>query len=298
MKKTVKARSAGFLALAMACAGLVATTSAAQGQSPGQYRRDALTEASYDRMRQWARELDQVASYANRQAQADQAGYRGFRRDSNFLASIRNFARQANQFRVRMDSYRTRPWNVDDELDRLLRNARVVQTRIERARFVDASTRNDWNRVVRLLNQMLDEYRNPGRYDDGRYADDRYRRYPDGRYDRNGRYDDTYTSTDLRALARELDESASRMSQVAGRYGNRYGYSSEIRRFSDEARDFRNDVETRNFTRTELRARVNQLLEDAQDAYREISRAGADTRVADEWDRVVRALDRMRDLVV
>ena len=298
MNRKVRTRYAGLLALAIASSAFVATSTVAQAQSQSGIRRDTLSRASYDRMRQWARELDQVATYANRQAQADQAGYRGFRRDTNFLRSIRNFATKTGQFRARMESYRTRPWNVDDELDRLLSDARNVQRRIERARFVDASTRRDWTRVVDLLNRMINEYRYPGDDRDYRYGNGRY---PDGRYpdvrDNDGYYDSRY-STDLRQLARELEERAYRMTQLTSRYGNRYGYSSELRRFSDEAREFRNDVDNQQFSRSELRSRVNRLLEDARDAHSEITGNGADATVADEWDGIVRVLDRMRALVV
>ena len=292
MKKTVKGRYPGLLALALACCGAFAMTAVADAQVAERYRRDTLSRASYNRMRQWARELDQVAAYANRQAQADQAGYRGFRRDGNFLASIRNFARHAREFRSRMDTDRTRPWNVDEELARLLRDARNVQRRIERARFVDASTRRDWTRVVDLLNRMIDEYRTPRRYRDDRYADGRYRGgYPET--DRNDRY---YGSTDLRQLAQELDDRAARVTQITDRYG--YGSFSELRRFSDEAREFRDAVDSRQFSHSELRSRVNRLLQDAQDAHDEISRSRVSSRVATEWDGIVRVLDRMRDLVV
>lgn len=294
MKKSVKARSAGFLALAFAALGWMAAATVAQAQVRERYRRDTLSNASYERMREWAHELDQVARHASEQAQAQQGPYRGFRRDTNFLRSIDHFADRAERFHERMDSYRTRPWNVDDELEHLIRDARNVQSRLQRARFVDRHTVEDWDQVVDLLNRMLNEYRSPGRYSDDRWGDDRYRRYPGtGR----GSYDDRY-STDMRQLARELEERAARMSQIVGRYGSRYGYSSELRRFSEEARDFRAAVDSREFSRNELRSRVNLLLEEARDAHSEISRAGADTSVAAEWDGIVRVLGRMRDLVV
>jgi hypothetical protein len=295
MKKTVKARSAGFLALAFVAFGWMATTTVAQAQVRERYRPDTLSNASYERMRQWAHELGELAEHANEQAQAQQAGYRGFRRDRNFLRSIDHFAERAQQFHERMDTYRERPWQVDDEIDHLLRDAREVQTRIRRARFVDRHTVEDWNQVVDILNRMLNEYRNPGWYRGERYGDDRYRQNRDYR---NDRYGDGRNSTDLQQLARELDERASRMSQISGRYGDRFGYSTEVRRFSDEARDFRQTVESRDISRSELRSRVNRLLEEARDAHAEISRNGADTSVAVEWDGIVRILDQMRNLIV
>jgi hypothetical protein len=305
MRKILKARNAGFLALALASFGWMAATAVAQAQTRERYRQDTLSNSSYERMRQWSRELDQVADKANRQAQADQAGYRGFRRDSNFLQSIDHFARRAREFRARMDAYRTRPWNVDDELGHLLSDARTVQNRIQRARFVDAGTRRDWNRVVELLNRMIDEFRNRGRYRDDRYGNDRFRRNDD----RNGRNDDRYgrsedrnpgsyaDSTDLRQLAVELDERASRIAQMADQYGSRVG-SSGLRRFSSEARDFRTEVESRRFSQSELRDRVNRLLSGAQVAHNEISGTRVTSEVASEWEGIVQVLNRMRDLVV
>lgn len=301
MKKTVNARYAGLLALALAVCGSLATASDAQAQAQGRYRRNTVSNASYERMRQWARELEELASHANQQAQADQAGYRGFRRDTNFLKSIDHFARRAREFRSKMDSSRTRPWNVDEEVEHLLRDAREVQKRLQRARFADRHTAEDWNKVVSLLNQTLNEYRSPGTYRDGRSGDDRYRPgYPDtrsndGYYDPNGssRY-----STDLRQLAQELDERAARVAQMTDRSGSRYGSSSELRRFSDEARDFRNAVEGRQFSQSELRTRVNRLLQEAQSAHDEISRSRISSDVAAEWDGIVRVLDRMRNLIV
>jgi hypothetical protein len=289
----MKARSAGFLALALACSGMLAMAAPVEAQARVERRR--LTNVRYERMRQWVRQLEQLATRANREAQADQAGYRGFRRDSNFLKSIDNFSRRVSQFRARMDSYRTRPWNVDDEIERLIRDAENVQNRIERARFVDASTRRDWNQVIVLLHRLNDEYlgrdSRDDRYADGRYRDDDYRRD-------DYRYSDSVDTVNLRRLARDLDESAMRVAQLFDRYGSGYGYSSEMRRFREEARDFRELVETRTFSRSELRSRVNRLLEEAQDAHSEMSRARVATDVANEWSRVVQVLDRMRDLVV
>lgn len=300
MKKTVKARCGGILALALACTGLLAMTAPAQAQVAGRYRRNTVSNASYQRMRQWARELAELADHANEQAQADQAGYRGFRRDTNFLKSIDHFARRAREFRTKMDSYRTRPWNVDEEIEHLLRDAREVQKRLQRARFVDRHTAEDWNQVVSLLNQTLNEYRSPGTYRGGRYGDDPNRRDDDIYRRDDGRYDDraNVDTTDIRQLARELEASALRVAQLSDRYGTRSGYSSEMRRFSDEVRDFRNLVDTRTFSRSELRTHVNRLLEEAQNAHDEMTRTRITSDVAAEWDRVVQVLDRMRALVV
>ena len=86
-----------------------------------------------------------------------------------------------------------------------------------------------------------------------------------------------------------------RASQLANGYS---GYSSDITHFSQQARDFRDQVESNRMNRSELRAEVNHLLEDAQSAYSELRQRNVTRQVADEWDAIVQILNRMRDLAV
>jgi HPt (histidine-containing phosphotransfer) domain-containing protein len=315
--KTQRTRFARYLALAIALTGLFAMAPAASAQYTNRNRdayrnRGGLRSQSYERLRQWARELDERAEHANEQAQAQQAGYRGFRRDTNFLKSIDHFAERARGFRARIETYRTSPWDVDDELQHLLRDARTVQTRLRRARFADRHTAADWNQVVNLLNQMTTEYRagigTSRRYPSGDYRNDPYPNtvpYPNSGDYRTDPYPGDYrddrgygsygTMTDLRQLAAELDQRAARASQLANGYS---GYSSDITHFSEQAREFRDQVESNRMSRSELRSEVNHLLEDAQTAYSELRQRNVTRQVADEWDAIVQILNRMRALAV
>jgi hypothetical protein len=308
--KTQSTRRAGYLALAIAVTGLLAMAPSASAQYPdgrGTYRRRAMATRSYDRMRQYARQLDDLARDANRQAHRSQSPYRAFfGRDTKFLREIEQFAARSRQFRVRMDTYQTRPWNVDDELAGLLQDAQDVTNRLRRARFADRATVATWNRAVSLLNQMTTEYQAGVGYRNRRPGNGDYRTtdpYPTGDYrnepppDNNpdyrgdpGRYGN---STDIRQLAAELDQRAARASQLATGYA---GYSSDIRRFSEQARDFRDQVESNQMDRRELRNEVNQLLDDAQNAYSELRQRNVSNQVASEWDAIVQILTRMRDL--
>ena len=315
MTQNRNGRTRGILISTAALFAILTLAPAVEAQPRArQNRQDRVSNAGYQRMRQFARELDERAAEANRQAQADQAGYRGVRRDTKFLNSIRAFAQKARAFRGRMDTYQTRPWNVDEEVETLLRDARNVQTRIGRARYADARTRQEWSDVVDLLGNLRDEYlyggrnvrnrnnpnRYPGTYDDrdrGVYDRDR------DVYDRDrGVYDnDPYRgSTDLRQLAYELDQRAARASQLAGGstgYG-RYNDYDDIREFSEQAREFRTLVDSNRLTQSQLRSEVNELLEDAQDAYEDLRRANISRELSNEWDAVVEILNRMRALVI
>jgi uncharacterized coiled-coil DUF342 family protein len=308
MTRNATGRTRGILISTAALFAILTLAPAVEAQPRRQDRRDRVSNAGYQRMRQFARELDERAADANRQAQADQAGYRGIRRDTKFLNSISQFALRARAFRTRMETYRTRPWNVDEEIETLLRDARNVQTRIRRARYADARTRQEWAQVVDLLGSLRDEYlsggrnvrnnrNNPNRYP-GTYGD-----RDTSVYDRDrGVYDnDPYSSsTDLRQLAYELDQRAARASQLAGGstgYG-RYNDYDDIREFSEQAREFRTLLDQNRLTRSQLRSEVNELLEDAQDAYEDLRRANISRELSNEWDAVVEILNRMRANVI
>lgn len=326
--KTLKTRFASYLALALALAAFVAVTPAASAQYPttgqypegrGNYRRRAMASRNYERMRQYSRQLDDLAREANRQAHLSQSPYRAFfGGDTKFLREIEQFAARASQFRIRMETYQTRPWNVDDELAGLLQNAQDVTTRLRRARFADRRTVANWNRAVSLLNQMTTEYQAGIGYRGGRGyrdGDTRVDAYPqgvdprtepgpdpypnNGDYrgdrnpgDRNPNYGNYANSTDLRQLAAELDQRAARASELSGGYS---GYSPNIAHFSEQARSFRGLVEQNRMSGPQLQSQVNHLLEDAQSAQDELSRRSASREVANEWNAIVQILTRMRD---
>jgi len=313
MMKTLKTRHTGVVAIGIALAGFFAVSAAASAQYPNEYRnRGRLESRSYERMRQYAHQLDGLAQHAREQAHAQQGGYRGFRRDTKFLRSIDHFADRTDRFHERMDTYQTQPWAVDDEINHLLTDARNVQYRLRRARFVDEHTVEDWNNVVDLLNRMSAEYRAGIGYGGGRWRNRRNEPPssvpPPGTYRepnpneppppdyREGQGNYRRGQGDLRQLAVELDERAARASQLAGGYS---GYSPNVAHFSEQARSFRGLVEQNRINGPELRSQVNHLLEDAQSAQQELTRRpGTVSReVADEWNAIVQILTRMRDSV-
>lgn len=307
---TLKPRHMHMAAGAFALVGLFA---AAPSRADDQYRGGVIQNTSIERITSLAHQLEEAAEHASEQAKALQAGYRGFRRDTKFLKSIDHFADRARRFHERLESYRTRPWNVDEEIEHLTRDARNVQRRLQRARSIDRHTVEDWSRSLELLSQMSAEARRGTGYasnspygtrDSGRdYPGDN--RYPDSGNDphRSTESHDRYgygNTGDLRQLAYELDRRAARASQLAGGnsgYG-RYDDYSDIRRFSEQAREFRTLVDQNRMSQSQLRSEVNELLEDAQDAYENLRRANISRELSNEWDAVVQILNRMRELVI
>jgi flagellar motility protein MotE (MotC chaperone) len=283
-----------ILTLFAAAALSLAAPAAMQAQDVRYRNREGtLSRTGYDRMRRMAQQLDAMARQANDQARYDQSDQ--YRRDTKFLRSIDEFARAAAQFRARMNTYRTRPWNVDEELQRLIKEARDVQQRIRRARFADARTRETWDRVVDLLQRMTSEYRNgtrladaDGRYRDGDFRDRDYR--DDDYRDENG-----YYQNDFSQLARELDERANRRVEVSRRsvpFG--YDYGDSLGRFAEQARDFRGRVDGGRLSQQQLQLIVRRLVEEAQQAQSDFSRPGVSREMRTEWDGAMQTLQRIR----
>jgi hypothetical protein len=164
-----------FLTLTAAIAlSLMGTGASAQ---PREYRDRGRTEFRQPRadMRRLARELEDAARQTALRARQEQSFRR--QRDTKFLSELDDFAREATQFRVRLDDGRMASRFVPDGLERLTRDARDVQYRIGRARFADWRTRQEWDRVVSILNVMSSRYRRDGVLADRdyRYSDFGYR---------------------------------------------------------------------------------------------------------------------------
>ena len=310
--KIFKIRHMGALALGIAIGSYFAVSAPMRAQyypRESRYPGRVLESGSYERMRQFAHDLDGLAQHAREQAHAQEGGYRGFRRDTRFLRSIDRFADRTDRFHERMDTYQTQPWAVDSEIDRLIRDARNVQYRLRRARFVDEHTVEDWNNAVDLLNRMATEYRTGIGYGStGPYGD----RYPGNAYpgeyghpapgsvpNPHGPSGNPYgygQATDLRDLAHELDERATRAASLAGRYNFRGEYASNIQHLSDQARYFHDQIDNNRIGGSELRSQLVHLLEDAQSAQEEMRRMNVGPDLADEWNAIVQILTRMRDL--
>ncbi len=254
-----------------------------------------LSERGYQEMRRLAHELDEVASHANDQAQHQQAWI--YNNDRAFLRSVARFADRAERFHERMDTYRTQPWQVDDELRRLIRDARDVQARAQRARSIDQHTAADWDRVVNILSQMIRVYQ----ADIGRRSWDAWDGYgsryaapapppPDASL-YGGRVPDR---SQLASLATELQQRAERVynyataaaGPFAGPAGNREALDSLLR-LRDQARTLRDEVQS-NPGGGSLQRSVIHLVQDARDADARLQQSNLLSRSRDDWQEVMR----------
>jgi hypothetical protein len=299
-------RQAGRILTLIGAAALALGAPAALEAQTIRYRdrAEAQPRSGYDRMRRMASRLDQLARQANEQARYDQSDQ--YRRDTKFLREMDDFARSAAQFRRRMDEYRTRPWNVDEELQRLVKDARDVQYRIRRARFADNRTRATWDRVVDLLGRMTTDYRrsfsvadrNRWFRDDGYAYDDTWDVGGDRRYeDRYGERDGAayYEESQIGRLAQELDDRANRLIEIArGSVPFGYGYNDSLGRFAAQARDFRGRVDGGRLSQQQLQVMVRRLVEEAQQAQSDLTRPGVSREMQSGWNGAMQTLQRIR----
>ena len=129
--------------------GLSVPVRAGAHQTEG--RQDQFEDRTYDRMRELAHLLAEQAQHAAEQAM--DAAHHGRRGERRFLSAITHFARQAADFHERMDRYRESPWDVPDEVDHLVRDARRVDRQIHDAHVFE-HTWDDWDNVVDIAVRM------------------------------------------------------------------------------------------------------------------------------------------------
>jgi hypothetical protein len=131
-------------------------------------------------------------------------------------------------------------------------------------------------------------------------------------YDRGTRYGHPYSSPrddrtigsrrEFASLAHELDDRAFRAHEIAERRSSAFGrgeqeHFARLHHFSDQVHLFHERLETGELSGMSLRGSLEHLLDDARDVDRSLRQAEVFPEVRDEWQGVVRVLERMLTLV-
>ncbi len=295
----MKMTKRGLVLLSAACAILwLAGNSVLQAQRPN----GILSEPAYREMRRLAQRLDERAQHAGDQAQHQESWF--YRRDRGLLRSVNDFARRAHRFDEHMANYRAAPWQVDDELRRLLRSAQDVQSNVRRSRYADDHTVADWNEVVDVLNRMIQLYdsdvRGSGRSEYG--APQERREYREGYGEGRPPGGHGYPQDRLARLSRELVDHASRSDQLAeglatGRGWRQREFFDSIRHFDQQARELHRRVESGQADPQSVRDEARHLLEDARRADSDMRQSNVFPEVWDEWRGAMQVLERILNLV-
>ena len=275
-----------------------------------------LSEPGYERLRGMAQQLEQLALHAN-----DEARHRGvwfYGHDRDFRRSVSNFARRATGFRARMENYRTSPWQVDDELRGLLRDASAVSDRLQHSRSADDHTVADWDDTVRLLNRMVQVYQDDVSGRSSRWNRRDLEAAPSDRYrderDRSSRVEPGYRSNqqqaatgpynygpqDLPSLARELEQRAARVADAARQIASPSPFdpsmsqsTQAIQRFAERAAGFRERVDA-GIAAERLRSYVARLVEESRVAGNQVRAENLSPQTRNDWNAVLQLVDRIR----
>ena len=308
-----KSRRLSFV-FAAAAAAWIAGTAFVQAFGPTV----TLKEPAYRELRTLAERLDLKARFAADQGEHDRS--RLYRRDNDFVQAAVDFFRRASRFNERLAGYRARPWNVDDDLRSLLRNAQDVRERVRRSRFTDDHVVSDWNEIVVTLDQMMRVSQSPdGRIDFGGPPGPEGGGPPPRIQERDPRgnpppppdqHRDEYgerlsppgppDSREVAGLARELEDRAGRAHAVAQRVAAQGPYRREffqsIRDFHDQVVAFRRSVESGASDRRQIRAEAGRLLDSARQTDQSMRRSNAFSDVWPEWQAAIQTLQRILGL--
>jgi len=299
------------IAAAIAAAAGLLLASAARVE--GQPATRTLSERGYERLRSMSDDLDRAAQHAADAAQHSRSPFYGS--DRNLQRAMSNFARRAHGFDARMANYRARPWQVDDELDGLLADARSVETRIQQSRLRDPHVLEDWNRTVGLLNQMIEVYREDlgrGSYRDRRYERDTRPGAPDGRDrdDRSGRTEGPAYRDDrgyaggrssVAGLVSDVSERANRLAarakQLAGPIPaderQRMAWQA-IEKLAQDSSALGVRIDREGQPR-DLRSAVVQLNAQAAEADRQMKAGNVFPELRSQWADLMQSLQRLRE---
>ena len=239
----------------------------------------------YETLRALAHHLDETARGALEGA-ADDARRGPSSSEGRFLSSVRDVARDANDFQRMVDNYPTSPFEVPAHLDNLTARAHQANDRIRSARALE-NTYDDWDAMLDVLQRM--------------------------RLLLGGRDVDVPAAhvvaalsgarlVEFRQLAQDVDSSAIRAHARAKRDVRDYPqrgeqFLAELNYFAAQSRDLLSRANAAQVDPQQIGPVVDRLLEDSRQADRRMRDARVFTSVWDDSGRTITILDRMASLV-
>jgi hypothetical protein len=317
------------LVLLLVGAASVPATAAGVSIRFGSTERNRLEGRRFDTMRGLAHYLDEAAQSAARQVK--ETSWPG--RDRRIEASIDDFARLADTFHARVDTYDRTPWNVANEVVVLNQRARRVNWQIRNARGY-RRIYDDWAEVMSTLDLMsrnvqgqdvevpTQERAGYSRFDGrSRYADGRHQdlgpdvtdgRDPqfDGR-DRTGPNDRGAQGDgrpgpfvtgqplqEFRRLANDLDSQTSRILSSTPRNAGPDGQlNADMRDFARQAANLNRLTDAGPLDMREVGPMVQQLLDDARRTDASMRRNNTYSQVQPEWQASIQLLEQMASIL-
>lgn len=239
----------------------------------------------YETLRALAQHLDETAGGALEGA-ADDAQQAGSSAEARFLASIRSFARHADDFHRMVDNYPTSPFEVPAHVVDLATRAHQVNDGIHSAHTL-GSTYDDWEAVLDVLERMRlllvgRDVEVPAAHVVAALSGSRL--------------------SEFRQLAQRVDISATQAHERAKREVGNYPqrgqqFLGELQYFAAQSRDLRSRADAAQVDPQRIGPIVDRLLEDARQGDRRMRDARAFASVWDDSGRTIVILRQMASLV-
>ncbi len=242
-----------------------------------------LAGPRYQTMRALARYFDTTAQGALEGA-VDDARH-GVSADASFVFSIRAFARAADDFRLTVDDYEARPFEVPAQVEALAKRAREIDQRIRDAHTLE-STYDEWEGITDVLGRMTSlmagqEVEVPAAYVSPVLSGPELEQF--------------------RQLVHDLEISATRAHARAKKEMSRYDrgrqFLGELGYFEAQSRDLHLRADAGDVAPQEIGPIVDHLLEEARLADRRLRDAKTFPEVWDDSGRTITILQRLTTLV-
>ena len=239
----------------------------------------------YETLRALAHHLDETARGALEGA-ADDARRGPSSSEGRFLSSVRDVAREANDFQRMVNNYPASPFEVPAHLDDLTARAHQANDRIRSAGALE-STHDDWDAMFDVLQRMRlllagRDVDVPSAHVVAALSGSRLQEF--------------------RQLARDVDTSATRAHETARRDLREYPqrgqqFLGELNYFAARSRALDDRANAARVDPQQIGPVVDVLLEEARQADRRMRDARVFTSVWDDSGRTITLLQRMASLV-
>lgn len=266
-----------WLASAAALVFLFPLASSAQpAYSPE--NRDTYSVSAWQRLQDRSVELENLAMRAREEAKVDSRHH-----GSGELAEkIDDFAKDAHVLRLLTHERGVPASKINDQIRKLVDDASKVQRESAKADRHDPQTDSDWNRTVRVLDDINNQYMTANGLavgTKGAYGRDRLDRPRD-------------LSERRRTVVADLDRRADDAARLSE--GANLEVAPEIDRLRDQVRSYQQDMDQ--LSPADTRANIAHMLSDARAVQVDLSGSNAPPQLRDDVNAIVGMLVHMRDM--
>ncbi len=240
--------------------------------------RDAYSVSSWQRLQDLSAQLESQATRTRQEAKID-ARHHG---SDELVERLDDFAKDAHVLRLLTRERDVSPSKIDDQVRKLVDDARKVQNESAKAERHDPQTDSDWNRTVGVLDDINNEYLAANGLAGGTTRT----------YGSEHGYRGRSWSDGGRAMVSNLDrraDDAARLSESAN-----LDIAPEIERLRDQVRSFQRDMD--DLSPADTRANIAHMLSDTRAAQADLSGSNAPQQLREDVNAMAGMLEQMRDM--